>query len=1412
MDPSLENDSKSRLQVERLMRTLPTAASAPNDSVDPSIFNALTFKPACDDATIVRYAQNTDSVTAATPPRLVAEITSPTFLDYELISDFFLTYRSFLPSDHLARMLFARMRWSLARRDEVGMIVRVRTFVAVRHWILNYFMDDFVMDYDLRVAFCRMMNEIVEDLSDDPKIRKVQLNVISELKKCWRRICAQYWDMPNYGEAVSPEVTITPGGIAGNRDPGLDPSYWETQGLSPPQMSPSLFNGGFNADTGAETPRPAQVGDFVVFGDHSMTPARRRSDDDKTVSPVSVRSSGSADARAGVLMSKSSKSDGLKLVTQPHSHQPPVAVSPSTKQSPAPMRTMSRNGHGHKRSNSMSESLRQHDREYLTTAPSMGSLVRGNILPPGHSYVEDPAHDYNALNINDPRHTTMFNTQSRTVVAKERSLAGAMSASGMKRLVNSVRRALTSRGPVTSPTQANFMRISPVDRRVMISNALPSSALVPQDVRRQNGNRPPVRIDLLGAEVAEDFKNAIREGQDAENLARLNEVGEQGTINIAYDGGASPLIPPPASDAGITINSQSIIIMDGTGEATLPGLLHSGRHLTPSMETYTETYMLAGGDPTPPNTPPAPYSRDTPRRSSYLLNQHVLQASRSEPMPVPVMPNLDEKLREADTVKAPVVTLGPGDSAPKATEAMFRTHRRFASSRTQQSLSSIMHRRYSSGVVQSVQSFDPATESDFSVMDGDDSDSAVPGPLRVLRRRPGGDLKTARNIGDLQHRLLRKSQSVGSFVTYTESIRSSFIGYGSEIPNSLILGDDTVKLQPAVFSVGQMTKKMEPQALDNEADDSFQEAQTSGPVRKSFEAEAQRLAQITDDDEDGGIESALLKLEGKYDKNARKHDHHASGSEEISIERLGQALQHLAGGHEEVFPSEEPLSSAEPAAEEEPVEAVTDEKPVAAESFLYDESIASSANVAPMADSINHAPTGNAGEQWQDRSVLCDGVESSVADDELDQHGQHDEQELFYLSPAVYNPNAPNRAAMASIAIDKESDTQTFLDDKSISESELSSEMSQEDHHTTNSFHASGYLSSPELPSHPMADPVPETLLASPSSPLTTPRQAVAPTMEGPLSAKPSTQVLLPTPDTTPTAPFTQTLPTPTLYPSSRTMETPRAAPAPPAGDSLRKYSVHLPFILAFDSDILAQQFTLIEKDALIEIDWRDLIDMSWKNAASGSSRSWVDFLRNSNAHGVEVVIARFNIMVKWAISEIVLTQHIEERARCIIKMIHIAMHCRRYRNFATMAQLAVALTSNEVAKLTKTWEMVPMQDMNTLETLENLITPSRNFYNLRAEMETGTDVACIPFVGIYTHDLLFNAQKPSEIASSPTSLPLVNFERCRAAASVVKILLRLLEASTHYSFQPLEGITERCLWVGALGDEDIRRRSEALE
>jgi hypothetical protein len=259
--------------------------------------------------------------------------------------------------------------------------------------------------------------------------------------------------------------------------------------------------------------------------------------------------------------------------------------------------------------------------------------------------------------------------------------------------------------------------------------------------------------------------------------------------------------------------------------------------------------------------------------------------------------------------------------------------------------------------------------------------------------------------------------------------------------------------------------------------------------------------------------------------------------------------------------------------------------------------------------------------------------------------------------------------------------------------------------------------------------------------------------------------------------------------------------------------TAHLPFILAYDAELLAQQFTVVEKDALDEIDWKELIELRWKQS-SPQIRDWVYYLRTQEARGVDVVIARFNLVVKWVVSECVLTENTEERARCIVKYIHVASHARRLRNYATMYQIVIALISSDVSRLHKTWTLVPTAEKQTMRELEALVQPLRNFHNLRLEMETATvEDGCIPFIGIYTRDLIYNAQKPAFIDAPPVDGErLVNFERHHTAATIVKNLLRLLEASSKYNFRVDPDLISKCLWLAALNDDEIAKRSRQCE
>ncbi|OLL23620.1 Guanine nucleotide exchange factor LTE1 [Neolecta irregularis DAH-3] len=261
--------------------------------------------------------------------------------------------------------------------------------------------------------------------------------------------------------------------------------------------------------------------------------------------------------------------------------------------------------------------------------------------------------------------------------------------------------------------------------------------------------------------------------------------------------------------------------------------------------------------------------------------------------------------------------------------------------------------------------------------------------------------------------------------------------------------------------------------------------------------------------------------------------------------------------------------------------------------------------------------------------------------------------------------------------------------------------------------------------------------------------------------------------------------------------------------------SIHLPFILAYDSLILARQLTLIERDAIIEVDWQELAHMTWIGNADIIVRDWVSIVSNTKITGISLVIARFNLMCSWVASEIAMTQKLEERIKVVEKFIHLAMHSYRLSNFATFIQILLALQSPHVAKLRRTWRGVSNADLKVLRELETVASPLRNWRNLRMVMEVDDpdQKECIPFIGIYLSDLIFNAQRPDRVPtlSMPQEM-LVNFDRHRTTAGIIKKVLGMIEKARGYSFESIEEPFQRCLWLAALDESGLQRCADQIE
>ena len=121
---------------------------------------------------------------AATIERWVAQLTSE--IDYDELLVFFLTYRTYVSAIDLCRVLFGRFYWALRGGeddgedgeqrttnpkvcdDRVRRIVRVRTFVAIRYWLIQFWHVDFVPNRELRLLMADCLNQ----LNRDPLLKK----------------------------------------------------------------------------------------------------------------------------------------------------------------------------------------------------------------------------------------------------------------------------------------------------------------------------------------------------------------------------------------------------------------------------------------------------------------------------------------------------------------------------------------------------------------------------------------------------------------------------------------------------------------------------------------------------------------------------------------------------------------------------------------------------------------------------------------------------------------------------------------------------------------------------------------------------------------------------------------------------------------------------------------------------------------------------------------------------------------------------------------------------------------------------------------------------------------------------------------------------------------------------------------
>lgn len=1310
----------------------PVSFDRKKETITPAVFDELAAKK--DDLSVVRYSPTTRDITAASRARIIAQVTSENFLDYELLSDFFLTVRSYLSTQDLLAYLVARFEWAINKFDDDGRVIRVRAFAALRHWILNYFPYDFVVDRELRVQFCTHLNKVSREVREKPIYGASDLKLILDLKRCWNGRCALYWDCITFDGDSHYDVDIIPGGIAGSRNSELShPNQLRTILLNAPppgqedetehDRSDSTLDNWFDA--------------VMEAGDKGLRTHKRH------VSSATVRSlpiSPMSEQSIQVL-SCSIPAKGLKRSVLSPSHtfgaHPVPITPPNHKIGPAAPSAIynekqARLKHLHKRSGSFSDALRDHraplpsskgeqlDNGLLTAIPYAGSMIRGNVYPPGQPYVGIRAP---ITPSNDLPNVYFPSEDSDSSYADTPLKSHGLNAPGVRNIFGSIRRALSSKQGSSHHSSNKVARAPPPPLTVSRTDlGLPPNqkCYCGKDGERE-GYQNKGRADLLAADVAESFQRACN-GDSAEDLQRLrgSELFPGRHLSDALPMPDSRPANSGREQSAVTLGSQSILIVDDTG---------SDR---PPMPSISHDYVV--GDTTDPSLHGV--------APALTLDTSAATASRIAQAKVPC----EERKTRIDSIHSfssgqivsllktePPVQLFHGEETSVARPSVHRPGhpavlqgKSFTSTRS----ASTSLRRYASfqsGMARHVPdySFSAVTASDSAARSSNVIFNSP--PARMLRRRPGGDLRANQNVHELEQ--LPRPRSTGSMTTYTDSV----------IVSGLYNAKRGTARDMSTYRSSQIFPSVPPEPViaPSLKSPSLVRTHSSQPaLRPSFEAAVAEFARIPDDEE-GGIEATLLKLEGRYEKvppESRVAESGAStGVEGASLPTRDYQEQYNPDQlhHEYEYAADPTVSemletsrngmisiSNLPRKAEVPTPSRSDSQ------YLF--KMAPSV-YAESEESYNSTPLlerGLSGRSTRRGRVEQIGDRGFVSQ-RLNISSRNSVSDTLESSKLSIEQNSAVRFRHGSSV--PTATTDSFLLDEDEDFSDLSSEMSKDDaeleqavyQNPANSVHNfSGLL----VPTTEMTD---RALRYPPSPPMTTENA-----LEIKAQANQTQEVRKPpTPDP---SPITQTAePILDSAPVACNQTTMLPSNTGYASMNSPRTSQHMCFILAYASETLAEQFTIIEKDALNEIDWRDLVNMRWHHE-SLQILNWVEYLRTQDPTGIDLVTARFNIVVKWALSEIVMTQNIEERAATIVKYIHVAQQCRKLHNYATLLQITIALTSIDCSRLTKTWARIPAAEKNILRNLETLVTPMRNFHNLRKEMETANaEEGCIPVVGM---------------------------------------------------------------------------------
>lgn len=130
-----------------------------------------------------------------------------------------------------------------------------------------------------------------------------------------------------------------------------------------------------------------------------------------------------------------------------------------------------------------------------------------------------------------------------------------------------------------------------------------------------------------------------------------------------------------------------------------------------------------------------------------------------------------------------------------------------------------------------------------------------------------------------------------------------------------------------------------------------------------------------------------------------------------------------------------------------------------------------------------------------------------------------------------------------------------------------------------------------------------------------------------------------------------------------------------------------------------------------------------------------------------------------------------KSRALVIKKWIEVANECWGLHNYDSLTAIIIALSGSSISRLKKSWALVPKAIMDCFEEMNEMISPQKNYSGMRARLQEVIP-PCLPFVGTYLTDLIFN-DEGNPATKHSNGLELINFAKHTLTAKIIGELQR---------------------------------------